>query len=50
VKPAECLNYLLSADTPGRWALRSHLLYNMKNGMFRTEVEATIHTHGCGLF
>ena len=38
VKPAERLSYLVSADTPGRWAYHCHLLYHMKAGMFRTVV------------
>ena len=36
VKPAERLSYLVSADTPGRWAFHCHLLYHMHAGMFRT--------------
>jgi FtsP/CotA-like multicopper oxidase with cupredoxin domain len=36
VKPAERANYLVSADTPGRWAFHCHLLYHMEAGMFRT--------------
>jgi len=38
VKPAERLSYLISADTPGRWAFHCHLLYHMEAGMFRTVV------------
>jgi CopA family copper-resistance protein len=38
VKPAERLSYLVSADTPGRWAFHCHLLYHMAAGMFRTVV------------
>jgi CopA family copper-resistance protein len=38
VKPAERLSYLVSADTPGRWAYHCHLLYHMHAGMFRTVV------------
>jgi CopA family copper-resistance protein len=38
VKPAERLSYLVSADTPGRWAYHCHLLYHMKSGMFRTVI------------
>jgi FtsP/CotA-like multicopper oxidase with cupredoxin domain len=38
VKPAERLSYLISADTPGRWAYHCHLLYHMKSGMFRTVI------------
>lgn len=36
VKPAERVSYLVSADTPGRWAYHCHLLYHMEAGMFRT--------------
>jgi CopA family copper-resistance protein len=38
VKPAERVSYLVSADTPGRWAYHCHLLYHMHAGMFRTVV------------
>jgi FtsP/CotA-like multicopper oxidase with cupredoxin domain len=38
VKPAERLTYLVSADTPGRWAFHCHLLYHMDAGMFRTVI------------
>ncbi len=38
VKPAERISYLVSADTPGRWAYHCHLLYHMEAGMFRTVV------------
>jgi FtsP/CotA-like multicopper oxidase with cupredoxin domain len=38
VKPAERVSYLVSADTPGRWAFHCHLLYHMSAGMFRTVV------------
>ncbi len=38
VKPAERVSYLVSADTPGRWAFHCHLLYHMKAGMFREVV------------
>jgi len=38
VKPAERLSYLVSADTPGRWAFHCHLQYHMEAGMFRTVV------------
>ena len=38
VKPAERVSYLVSADTPGRWAFHCHLLYHIKAGMFRTVV------------
>lgn len=40
VKPAERVSYLVSADTPGRWAYHCHLLYHMEAGMFRTVVVA----------
>jgi CopA family copper-resistance protein len=36
VKPSERVSYLVSADTPGRWAYHCHLLYHMVAGMFRT--------------
>jgi CopA family copper-resistance protein len=36
VKPAERVSYLVSADTPGRWAFHCHLTYHMEAGMFRT--------------
>ena len=35
VKPAERVSYLVSADTPGRWAFHCHLQYHMEAGMFR---------------
>ena len=35
VKPGEKLSYLVTADAPGRWAYRCHLLYHMETGMFR---------------
>jgi CopA family copper-resistance protein len=38
VKPGERLSYLVSADTPGRWAYHCHLLYHMESGMFRTVI------------
>ena len=38
VKPSERVSYLLSADTPGKWAYHCHLLYHMEGGMFRTVV------------
>jgi CopA family copper-resistance protein len=38
VKPAERLTYLVSADTPGRWAFHCHLQYHMVAGMFRAVV------------
>jgi CopA family copper-resistance protein len=34
-KPGERLSYLVSADTPGRWAYHCHLAYHMEAGMFR---------------
>jgi CopA family copper-resistance protein len=40
VKPGERMSYLVSADTPGRWAFHCHLLYHMEAGMFRTIVVA----------
>jgi CopA family copper-resistance protein len=38
VKPSERVSYLVSADTPGRWAYHCHLMYHMESGMFRTVV------------
>lgn len=38
VKPSERVSYLVSADTPGKWAYHCHLLYHMQAGMFRTVV------------
>lgn len=38
VKPSERVSYLVSADTPGRWAYHCHLLYHMQAGMFRAVV------------
>lgn len=38
VKPSERVTYLVSADTPGRWAFHCHLMYHMEAGMFRTVV------------
>jgi len=38
VKPGERLSYLVSADTPGRWAYHCHLIYHMEAGMFREVV------------
>jgi FtsP/CotA-like multicopper oxidase with cupredoxin domain len=38
VKPAEQVTYLVSADTPGRWAFHCHLQYHMEAGMFRTVI------------
>jgi FtsP/CotA-like multicopper oxidase with cupredoxin domain len=35
VKPSERVSYLISADTPGKWAYHCHLLYHMQGGMFR---------------
>ena len=40
VKPGERLSYLVSADTPGRWAYHCHLLYHMESGMFREVIVA----------
>ena len=40
VKPGERLSYLVSADTPGRWAYHCHLLYHMEAGMFREVIVA----------
>ena len=36
IKPSERVTYLVSADTPGRWAFHCHLIYHMEAGMFRT--------------
>jgi FtsP/CotA-like multicopper oxidase with cupredoxin domain len=38
VKPSERVSYLVSADTPGKWAFHCHLMYHMEAGMFRTVV------------
>ena len=38
VKPSERVSYLVSADTPGRWAYHCHLLFHMHAGMFRAVV------------
>lgn len=38
VKPGEKLSYLVTADTPGKWAYHCHLLYHMEAGMFRAVV------------
>jgi CopA family copper-resistance protein len=38
VKPSERVSYLVSADTPGRWAFHCHLMYHMDTGMFRSVV------------
>jgi CopA family copper-resistance protein len=38
VKPAERLTYLVTADTPGRWAYHCHFAFHMDAGMFRTVV------------
>jgi CopA family copper-resistance protein len=38
VKPAERVSFLVSADTPGRWAFHCHLIYHLKAGMFREVV------------
>jgi len=40
VKPSERVSYLVSADTPGRWAFHCHLMYHMESGMFREVVVA----------
>lgn len=40
VKPSERVSYLISVDTPGRWAYHCHLLFHMESGMFRTVVVA----------
>jgi len=40
VKPFERVSYLVSADSPGKWAYHCHLLYHMQAGMFRTVVVA----------
>ena len=38
VKPSERVSYLVSADTPGKWAFHCHLMYHQESGMFRTVV------------
>ena len=38
VKGGERLSYLVSADSPGRWAFHCHLLYHMEAGMFRAVI------------
>ena len=38
IKPSERVSYLVSADTPGRWAFHCHLMYHMEAGMFRIVV------------
>jgi FtsP/CotA-like multicopper oxidase with cupredoxin domain len=38
VKPSERVKFLVSADTPGRWALHCHLMFHMEAGMFRMVV------------
>ena len=40
VKPSERVSYLISADTPGKWAYHCHLTFHMETGMFRTVVVA----------
>ncbi len=35
VKPAERVSFLVTPDTPGRWAFHCHILYHMEAGMFR---------------
>jgi len=37
-QPGSTLSYLVTADTPGMWALHCHLIYHMHLGMFRTVV------------
>jgi len=38
VKPSEQVSYLVSVDTPGKWAYHCHVMYHMEAGMFRTVV------------
>ncbi|MBB3226750.1 FtsP/CotA-like multicopper oxidase with cupredoxin domain [Luteibacter sp. Sphag1AF] len=38
VQPAQRITWLVSADTPGRWAFHCHMLYHMEAGMFREVV------------
>jgi FtsP/CotA-like multicopper oxidase with cupredoxin domain len=38
VKPAERLSYLVTADTPGRWAYHCHFMFHMDAGMFHAVV------------
>jgi len=38
VKPAMRLSYLVTADTPGRWAYHCHFMFHMDAGMFRAVV------------
>lgn len=40
VKPSERVSYLISADTPGKWAYHCHLIFHMESGMFRKVVVA----------
>jgi CopA family copper-resistance protein len=40
VKPAEQVNFLVSADTPGHWAFHCHLFFHMESGMFLTVIVA----------
>jgi CopA family copper-resistance protein len=40
VQPAQRVNWLVTADAPGRWAFHCHLLYHMAAGMFREVVVA----------
>lgn len=35
IKPGEKLSFLVSADTPGRWAFHCHIMMHMESGMFR---------------
>jgi CopA family copper-resistance protein len=38
VKPTERVSYLVTADTPGKWAYHCHLMFHMDAGMFLTVV------------
>ena len=40
VQPSKQLSYLVTANSPGRWAYHCHLLYHMEAGMFREVVVA----------
>jgi FtsP/CotA-like multicopper oxidase with cupredoxin domain len=40
IQPAQRVNWLVTADAPGRWAFHCHLLYHMAAGMFREVVVA----------
>jgi FtsP/CotA-like multicopper oxidase with cupredoxin domain len=35
IKPGERSTFLVSADTPGRWAFHCHIMMHMESGMFR---------------